>query len=51
MNILHFYSIGVGNEENWRHLKELTEAHGYDQIETGVQFLDIRTNLFKRNHH
>ena len=26
-----FYSIGVGNEENWRHLKELTEAHGYDQ--------------------
>ena len=26
-----FYSIGVGNEENWRHLKELTEAHGPDQ--------------------
>ena len=26
-----FYSIGVGNEENWKHLKELTEAHGHDQ--------------------
>ena len=23
-----FYSIGVGNKENWKHLKELTEAHG-----------------------
>lgn len=26
-----FYSIGVGNKENWKHLKELTEEHGFDQ--------------------
>ena len=25
-----FYSIGVGNKENWTHLNELTEKHGYD---------------------
>ena len=25
-----FYSIGVGNSENWKHLKELTQPHGYD---------------------
>ena len=23
-----FYTIGIGNKENWKHLKELTQAHG-----------------------
>ena len=26
-----FYSIGVGNTENWKHLKELTQDHGPNQ--------------------
>ena len=26
-----FYTIGIGNRDNWKHLKELSEAHGYDQ--------------------
>ena len=26
-----FYTIGIGNTNNWKHLKELTVAHGYDQ--------------------
>ena len=26
-----FYTIGIGNKDNWKHLKELSEAHGYDQ--------------------
>lgn len=25
-----FYTIGVGNQQNWKHLRELTEEHGYD---------------------
>ena len=25
-----FYTIGVGNQQNWKHLRELTEKHGYD---------------------
>ena len=27
-----FYSIGVGNKVNWKHLKELTEAHGPSEV-------------------
>ena len=23
-----FYTIGIGNKDNWKHLKELTQAHG-----------------------
>ena len=26
-----FYSIGIGNTQNWPHLKELTEPHAFDQ--------------------
>ena len=26
-----FYTVGIGNENNWKHLKELTQAHGHDQ--------------------
>ena len=26
-----FYTVGIGNKDNWKHLKELTVAHGYDQ--------------------
>ena len=26
-----FYTVGIGNENNWKHLKELTEEHGHDQ--------------------
>ena len=29
-NYSAFYTIGVGNQQNWRHLRELTEEHGYD---------------------
>lgn len=26
-----FYTVGIGNENNWKHLKELTQSHGHDQ--------------------
>ena len=26
-----FYTIGIGNRNNWKHLEELSVAHGYDQ--------------------
>ena len=26
-----FYTIGIGNKDNWKHLEELSVAHGYDQ--------------------
>lgn len=29
-NYSAFYTIGVGNQQNWKHLRELTEEHGYD---------------------
>ena len=31
-----FYSIGVGKKENWKHLKELTEEHGHDQVKDWI---------------
>ena len=33
-----FYSVGIGNTENWKHLKELTQAHGYDQSSKWAKF-------------
>ena len=33
-----FYSVGIGNTENWKHLKELTQAHGYDQSSKWKKF-------------
>ena len=30
-NLSAFYTVGIGNTDNWKHLKELTVAHGYDQ--------------------
>lgn len=35
-----FYSIGIGDESNWRHLKELTEAHAHDQSDKWKAFGD-----------
>ena len=29
-NYSAFYTIGVGNQQNWKNLRELTEEHGYD---------------------
>ena len=33
-----FYSIGIGNTQNWPHLKELTEAHAFDQDSKWANF-------------
>ena len=27
-----FYTIGIGNKDNWKHLKELTQAHGPSEV-------------------
>lgn len=35
-----FYSIGIGDEANWKHLKELTEAHAHDQSDKWKAFGD-----------
>lgn len=44
-----FYSVGIGNTENWKHLKELTQAHGYDQsskwAKFGTKFIRAKSTL------
>ena len=43
-----FYSIGVGNKENWKHLKELSELHGFDQRKIWDEILEDGKPKFKR---
>lgn len=43
-----FYSIGVGNKENWKHLKELTEDHGFDQRKIWDEILKDGKPKYKR---
>ena len=43
-----FYSIGVGNEENWKHLKELTEVHGFDQRKIWDEIIKDGKPKYKR---
>ena len=45
-----FYSVGIGNTENWKHLKELTQAHGHDQrtdtwAHMGTKFIRAKSAL------
>ena len=44
-----FYSVGIGDTENWKHLKELTQAHGYDQsskwAKFGTKFIRAKSTL------
>ena len=45
-----FYSIGIGNPNNWKHLKELTQAHGHDQrtdtwAHMGTKFIRAKSAL------
>lgn len=44
-----FYSVGIGDTENWKHLKELTQAHGYDQSKKwekfGTKFIRAKSAL------
>ena len=41
-----FYSIGVGNTENWKHLKELTQAHGPNQDRDWTKVAANRPNKY-----
>ena len=45
-----FYTVGIGNENNWKHLKELTQAHGHDQrtdtwAHMGTKFIRAKSAL------
>ena len=50
-----FYSIGIGNTKNWPHLKELTEAHAFDQdskwASFGSKFIRAGSALAKNVDH
>ena len=50
-NYAAFYSVGIGNANNWKHLKELTEAHAYDQSDKwakfGTKFIRAKSVLAK----
>ena len=50
-NYAAFYSVGIGNVNNWKHLKELTEAHAYDQSDKwakfGTKFIRAKSVLAK----
>ena len=50
-----FYSIGIGNTKNWPHLKELTEAHAFDQdskwTSFGSKFIRAGSALAKNVDH
>ena len=41
-----FYSIGVGNTANWKHLKELTQAHGPNQDRDWTKVAANRPNKY-----
>ena len=45
-----FYTVGIGNKNNWKHLKELTQAHGHDQrtdtwARKGTKFIRAKSAL------